>query len=485
MAHARKLCLHLFLLALAACALPVSAQSDADLQGRWEGTLGGKLRVVVELSRAGDGLWLGRLTSLDQGNAAFSLSDIKVSGGAIAFAVPEVRGTYQGKVDAAGKELAGTWSQGPPQPLKLRKVDAAPAATAAQPASPPRPAESWPFGTPLVINVPTPPTAVAGGGRSHLAYEIHLTNFSGGPIDLRRVDVRDAQASSSAQPLLRLEGSALIAAMQPVGVRAGPGLADLRTLAPGGRVVLYVWVILDAGASTPQTLRHRITTSGREFDAGTVALRTVKPPSLGPPLKGAAWFAGNGPDNTSGHRRALIPVDGRATIAQRFAIDWLKIGPDGRTFKGKAEDNRSYHAYGAELLAVVDGEIVAVHDGIPENVPGPASRAVPITLETVGGNYVVLALGGDQYAVYAHLQPGSLRVKVGDRVKRGQVLGLLGNSGNSTEPHLHFHVCDGPTPLTSEGLPYVLDSFDVYDSAGKATPRSDELPLLNAVVGFK
>ena len=73
MAHAGKLCLHLFLLALAACASAAWAQSDADLQGRWEGTLGGKLRLVVELSRAGDGLWLGRLTSVDQGNAAFSL----------------------------------------------------------------------------------------------------------------------------------------------------------------------------------------------------------------------------------------------------------------------------------------------------------------------------------------------------------------------------------------------------------------------------
>ena len=223
----------------------------------------------------------------------------------------------------------------------------------------------------------------------------------------------------------------------------------------------------------------------REFDAATVELRPATSPVLGRPLEGAAWLAGNGPDNASGHRRALIPIDGRATIAQRFAIDWLKIGPDGRTFKGKAEDNRSYHAYGAEVLAVVDGKIVAVHDGIPENVPGASSRAVPITLETVGGNYVILALGDNRYAVYAHLQPGSLRVKVGDRVKRGQVLGLLGNSGNSTEPHLHFHVCDGPAPLTSEGIPYLFESFDIYDSAGKATLRRNELPLLNTVVGFK
>jgi murein DD-endopeptidase MepM/ murein hydrolase activator NlpD len=68
----------------------------------------------------------------------------------------------------------------------------------------------------------------------------------------------------------------------------------------------------------------------------------------------------------------------------------------------------------------------------------------------------VLDLGGGTYAFYAHLQPGSLRVKNGDRVTRGRVLGLLGNSGNSTEPHLHFHVSDGMSPLGSEGLPYTI-----------------------------
>ncbi len=83
---------------------------------------------------------------------------------------------------------------------------------------------------------------------------------------------------------------------------------------------------------------------------------------------------------------------------------------------------------------------------------------MPITLETVGGNYVALDLGGNRFAFYAHLQPGSIKAKVGDRVRKGQVLALLGNSGNSTEPHLHFQVTDGNSPLGSEGLPYVFDS---------------------------
>src|SRR5262249_45336578 len=151
---------------------------------------------------------------------------------------------------------------------------------------------------------------------------------------------------------------------------------------------------------------------------------------------------GNGPSNTSGHRRALIPIGGQAHIAQRFAIDWVRLNPDGKTFNGDPKDNKNYRAYGSEALPVAEGTVTEVKDGIPENVPGIDSRAVPITLETVGGNHVILDLGHGRFAFYAHMQPGSLRVKVGDRVKTGQVLGLVGNTGNSTEPHLHFHIGD-------------------------------------------
>jgi murein DD-endopeptidase MepM/ murein hydrolase activator NlpD len=89
--------------------------------------------------------------------------------------------------------------------------------------------------------------------------------------------------------------------------------------------------------------------------------------------------------------------------------------------------------------------------------------AVPITLETVGGNHVILDVGGGYYAFYAHLVPGSVKVKVGDRVKKGQQVGLLGNSGNSTAPHLHFHMGDKNSPLGSEGLPFLFDKFDLLD----------------------
>jgi murein DD-endopeptidase MepM/ murein hydrolase activator NlpD len=256
--------------------------------------------------------------------------------------------------------------------------------------------------------------------------------------------------------------------MSTPGPSSGP---DRRTLPGGRRAIIYVWVGFDSPASAPTSVRHRLTVGELTLDSEAVTVSTQKPIVIGPPLSGDGWMAANGPGPNSGHRRALIPIDGGAHIAQRFAIDWVQIGPSGATFTGDQKANASYRAHGANVLAVADATVAAVKDGIPENIPGPASRAVPITAETIGGNYIVLDLGGGRFAFYAHLQPGSLRVKVGDRVTRGQVIGLVGNSGNSTEPHLHFHVSDGVSPLGSEGLPYAI--------AGMTG-----MPLQNARVNF-
>jgi murein DD-endopeptidase MepM/ murein hydrolase activator NlpD len=206
-------------------------------------------------------------------------------------------------------------------------------------------------------------------------------------------------------------------------------------------------------------------------DTGTVVLEGTTIPVannavvLTPPIRGE-WAAFNGPANASGHRRLVLALDGHVAIGQRFAIDFLRVDSSGNSHRGDPLKNANYYAYGTELLAVADGVIAATKDGIPENVPGANSRAVPITLETVGGNYVAIDVGGGRYALYAHVQPHSLRVKVGDRVKRGQVIALLGNSGNSTEPHVHFQIADGPTFLSSEGMPYAMESFEVVGRCG-------------------
>ncbi|HEX6049977.1 MAG TPA: M23 family metallopeptidase, partial [Gemmatimonadaceae bacterium] len=315
---------------------------------------------------------------------------------------------------------------------------------------------------PLELRVPKPPTVATGGSGSFLAYELHVTNFAAQPVTLQTIDVVPASGGQQ-RPLLSVADSALIQAVARPAVSVTG--ADRLKIGGGLRAVVFLWVPVD-GRSAPASIRHRVTVErGTGDSARTAVLEGPSVPVatetvvIGPPLRGGVWFTGNGPAPGSGHRRALIPIGGTPAIAQRFAIDYVRVGDDNKTFTGDQLKNESYHAQGAEAIAVANGTVVAVKDSIPENVPGITSRAVPITLETVGGNHVILDLGAGRYAFYAHLQPGSIRVKLGDRVTRGQVLGLVGNSGNSTEPHLHFHLSDGNSPLGSEGIPYRHDSF--------------------------
>jgi murein DD-endopeptidase MepM/ murein hydrolase activator NlpD len=469
--HRAKL---LALLALA-CAATASAQaSSPGLAGDWEGALdagGAKLRLTLHVVKTDDGLYLGKLVSLDQGNAEIPLGKATVDGRSVSLEFPLVTGSFKGELSADGAELKGTWSQGMPLPLTLKRT--ANAAAPEPSKSPEKPAVP-PFGPPIDALVPAPPIPFRGAaGQSHLIYELHVTNFSPVEQNLSRIEVLDDKGTMAS-----FEGKDLLDNL----IQPGKKTDDARKIGPGLRVVAFLTVPLPDGPP-PAKLRHRLTVNGATVDLAPVALRAPKAIVIGPPLRGSDWLAGNGPNNRSPHRRALIAVNGRAVIAQRFAIDWVQLKTPNSTFSGDPKDNANYKAYGADVLAVADATVAATKDGIPQNVPGENSRAVPITLDTVAGNHIILDLGGGNYCMYAHLQPGSLKVKVGDKVKRGQVLALLGNSGNSTEPHLHFQVMDGPSPLGSEGLPYLIDSFELL-SGQNAGKKQNALPMQNMRVKF-
>jgi peptidase M23-like protein len=352
------------------------------------------------------------------------------------------------------------------------------------------------FPPPLEVRVPKPPTVAHGGGQSILPYELQITNLGTQPITIQRIDVVNATSGALLQSL---SDSVLARAIARPALRATT-LAERPRIGAGLRAIVYLWVPLADRTAPPAAVRERLTTVGPGADSTTPkVLETVPVPVstdvlvITPPLRGGVWLAANGPSAESGHRRAAIPVYGGFYIAQRFAIDWVKVDEQNKTYKGDSLQNSSYYAYGNDALAVADGIVTEVKDGIPQNVPGLTSRAVPITLETVGGNHVIVNLGHGRYAFYAHLQPGKIRVRVGDHVKRGQVLGLVGNSGNSTEPHLHFHISDASSPLGSEGIPYELQSFVLVGSCrslmGGCTRSSPvvkhrEMPFANELVRF-
>ena len=352
-------------------------------------------------------------------------------------------------------------------------------------------AAQTPSAIPLDIKIPVSPAPFASKEKLHYVYEVHLANFDrrGRTMTLSRVEVLDDQG----KPLATLGAEDLKPSLMQPGLAQG---ADVGQLTAGRHAVLFMWVSIAEGDPRPSSLQHRfvVTVDGVAGDNTVECCRAQIPRSdplmIAPPLRGGGWLAGNGPSNTSEHRRALLTVDGHGYLAQRFAIDWIQFGKNGELGTGKGTENRDYASYGAEVLAVASGRVIGLKDGIIENKP--ESLAVPITYETIAGNFVSLDLGNGRYAHYAHLQPGSLRVKVGDRVKPGQVLGLLGNSGNSDAPHLHFQITDGPSFLASEGVPYVLPSFVEegegpdfkFKPASAPTTWRNQLPVEGMVVRF-
>jgi hypothetical protein len=274
-----------------------------------------------------------------------------------------------------------------------------------------------------------------------------------------------AAAGEPPAPIARFEGAELAGMIVPAGAAEPP--ADALRLQPAVRNMAFLWLQFDSTAGVPTALRHTLTFEPQppgEMPRLSVLPRMevlpLEPVAIGPPVRGDGWLAANAVSNTSGHRREPDVVNGRLHFSERYAVDLIQVGSDGLAYRGDPSRNENWLCYGMELLAVADGVVVEVRDGIPENVPLEAP-AVAMTLDTVAGNHVLLDLGNGRYGAYAHFIPGSIRVQPGDRVRRGDVLGLLGNSGQSSAPHLHFHVTDGPSFLGADGVPYAFDRVRV------------------------
>jgi murein DD-endopeptidase MepM/ murein hydrolase activator NlpD len=140
-------------------------------------------------------------------------------------------------------------------------------------------------------------------------------------------------------------------------------------------------------------------------------------------------------------------------LAEAYAYDFLQIGTSGRSFQRDGKNNADYYAYGKKVLAAKDGTVVMVKNDIAENVPGQTN------LNTPSGNVVVIDHGNNQFGYYAHLKPFAVAVKKGAHVKAGDVLGEVGNSGDSPEPHLHFHVMNNADAAQGDGIPLVFEHW--------------------------
>ena len=179
-------------------------------------------------------------------------------------------------------------------------------------------------------------------------------------------------------------------------------------------------------------------------EAKEIARNTTK---MKLPFKGE-WFVTWGGDTKEQNYHV-------ESVAQKNAFDILITDQNGITHKGEGQKNEDYYAFGKELFAPCDGEVVLVVDGVKDNVPGVLN---PIYIP---GNTVIIKTAAGEYAFFAHFKQNTIAVKQGQKVSTGQLLGLCGNSGNSSEPHLHFHLQNIEDMVKATGAKCFFDQIKV------------------------
>jgi hypothetical protein len=381
---------------------------------------------------------------------------------------------------------------------------------------------------PIASSVLTRPTPVKGtDGRVHIVYEVVLTNNTPVTMGIDGFEVRDARTR---RVLARLSGPTLAASMGPVAgppatstneppdLKPAAGLSEeaasdaATTMASSQTSV--VWLDLKVDSARPRLLEHRLVASSRpppgtqfSFSGLVGRIHTGGAPVvIGPPVGPGIWVADEGCcTNPTHHRRAVPAFNGELLAVNRFAIDWVLVDGSHRAWIGDPTRLSSYLSYRQPLIAGASGRVVSAHDGVHNNPPqGVLTGSPPIN--DFAGNYVSIRIGPRRYLLYAHMVPGSLRVRKGQQVRRGQVIGLLGNSGNSSTPHLHFQVSDRPGFAPVDSLPFVFNRFALlgqitdefsdetlalrptgdlaFAPAGAPRLRRQELPLDRNVLRF-
>ncbi len=358
--------------------------------------------------------------------------------------------------------------------------------------------------TALAVQVGSPARAVHGSdGREHVDYDLVITNAFTVPVRLESLRVL-----SGRRPVMTLEGRAL-ADQTLLLAGAGPTL----TIPISSVVKTLVDVALPRffGRRVPKRLTEQLRYAlprgapGRTIIGSTIIHGPTVRVDRGPPIRiaspvyGSGWLDSSGccADPTSEHRTLLLPADGAFRTPEMFAIDWIReVG--GSFFTGDGAKLTDWPGFGAPIHAAASGVVVSVTNDRPEVPPFTTTDKNPTVRKPrdYAGNDVVERIAPDKYAAYLHMQTGSVRVKVGQRLRIGQVIGALGNTGNTTGPHLHFGIQDGPDILTSNSLPFEIRSFTVEGTAvlGRrpgtirltGTPRrvTSSLPLIRSINRF-
>lgn len=352
---------------------------------------------------------------------------------------------------------------------------------------------------PLGFRVLAVPSPVRGAdGRMHLAYELQVVNQTPLDVTIRKIGIRGGK---------NLLGKAM-SESDIAGRITNFGGGTGATVLGGSNSMIFVDAIYSRSRKSPKNIFHGIVLSWTDPTSGQLTKQRLsgvrsrigqrRAVRLDAPLRGGKWVGTNGCCVLNAHRGATLSIDGTVRVPERYAIDYVQLNDENRLFSGPLNENSSYPYFGDPIYSAAAGKVVRVRDGLPEQTPGSLPEGA--TLQSTGGNHVVVNIGNGRFAFYAHLQPGSVRVKKGQKIKSGKILGKLGNTGNTDAAHLHFHIMDSPSPLQSNGLPFVFRKFRgqgfIKDEVAMQTggdpgnnrkllgPHRNELPLANQIVNF-
>jgi hypothetical protein len=317
-------------------------------------------------------------------------------------------------------------------------------------------------------------------GREHIDYDLVITNAFTAEVTLTSLVVR-----AGGKDLLTLSGEALAAVTHPLGVGE-----PTTSIPASSTVATLVDVVLPPSArrTVPQRLHHRITYTfapGAPLEA-IIGSKTVRGPDLrvvrrvpikiAPPLRGNGWVSANACcDPSVNHRSTLVSANGTYVAPEMFAVDYVRV-LNGRLYAGDGTQRTDWFGYGAPIHAVAGGRVVWVVNDRPEVPPFIKDNPTVTKPSDFGGNGVVVEIRSGVFANYYHMQTGSVGVRAGQRVRTGQQLGLLGNSGNTDGPHLHFGINTGRITLTSNSLPFEIDRFG-FEGTADAGPTSGEITV--------
>ena len=308
-------------------------------------------------------------------------------------------------------------------------------------------------------------------GLIHLAYALQATNSWSLPATIQSVEVVDPARGnqvSGKNRVLAIKNEDVTGLVKLFTLPGTMNKASYTNQIPSGQSgVMFFDITYEDMSQVPKAIAHRVTVTTPPTPLGTEhtmighsLLIGREAIVLGPPLKGKGWVNGNGCCLEVGpHRFVTNAMNGTLDPSETFAIDWVQVDAHGLAYRTDGKKPEDWYCYGADILAVAPGTVVEVVRDLPNVTPGKNPEG--LTIAQIAGNRVIIDMGSGYYAMYAHFAPGSITLHVGDHVQQGQKLGLLGNTGNSSAPHLHFQVMDRPSSLDDTSLPFVFEHMNL------------------------